>query len=1023
MPNDITALRSTLNRALSNNIISKREANSIVDKVKADGVTEAEVSEVVSSLQAALADGLDLSTATRRRNLNNLLGKLDAERPLPLDRSNASTRPDGSMDFISLLRSNQQPRNQTSLPDKSYTGQELKIGEDGKLQLGDQAIKLDGKPDQKTVDALMGLQKPEQLKDLGAASKQKLADNLIAGIEKTVPVPLEGAGKHKKSVAATASFSALDQLKGDLGEAQVGKLLDLYDKAPTPMAKSLLHRSLEGASKSDAQKTRFEGLEKPEHQDDLLKAWDEMKSGQARVDWSRPEGEAAQFGLSALTYAKKQTSIDNIYDGMKTYKEVNSDYGNPWDAQEVSELNKNLEGYVEKYPQTAFVFGTFSSNAPKEVAKLTNARIQAAVAPGLEGASPKLGEVPLSRAQADYVKTLLPGLKDERAVSDLEDAISEAGTLFSNEERGRGMAPRPSAPLSPAAFEQFKRSADRCLEQRADTKDGMLDMGSLEGEVKDSVRDIRAKLSPRLEDLNGDPPMWREVKLSAAAATELKDLLHNNLRSELSVDNLTQAIRTVSAHHGGKLEGDGLAQFKGIVDGYKAEWSGEKFFDFNKLGRIAGFKVQGKEVPLSTLNGQPVSMAQYNGKVAKSVAASIDRSVLKQPWMADRWGYRAKASVELLDVIAQQTSEKKGPVHILQQQFPGKQIEVMATGMDGGHQRFVYEVKDGSRQLGRFTQGTDGAVRRYRGGYDPVMFRASVRDDGSFDVQVPDSQKIRKYPLQTSYDIGDSIDWPYKDGTVEEAWDEGEKFTTQHKILEAKIKGYDAYGNYTISYKLPDGTDKEETVLLSKIKKYNNPHLFSERSSRFSDVSININSDADLKKFLDEAQPIIDKHLPQDGSLATLSSAELTKRQKAFIKDIQDYVDERISYPADKDSSHLDDGSKRYHELDESWRFPLGELAKIGKGVCRHQCIFEQLLLQRAGIDSRLASGAANSGSGNYRGLHIWSEVSLANNARYLTDQTWSDPTIPLWDGAYDSDKSRAEMYHRTARYDTALAE
>ena len=98
-------------------------------------------------------------------------------------------------------------------------------------------------------------------------------------------------------------------------------------------------------------------------------------------------------------------------------------------------------------------------------------------------------------------------------------------------------------------------------------------------------------------------------------------------------------------------------------------------------------------------------------------------------------------------------------------------------------------------------------------------------------------------------------------------------------------------------------------------------------------------------------------------------------------------------------------------------------LAKIGKGVCRHQCIFEQLLLQLAGIDSRLASGAANTGSGNYRGLHIWSEVTLADNARYLTDQTWSDPTIPLWDGAYDSDKSRAEMYHRTARYDSTVVD
>ena len=36
--------------------------------------------------------------------------------------------------------------------------------------------------------------------------------------------------------------------------------------------------------------------------------------------------------------------------------------------------------------------------------------------------------------------------------------------------------------------------------------------------------------------------------------------------------------------------------------------------------------------------------------------------------MADRWGYRAKESVEQLDVIAQQTAEGKGPILALQQQ-------------------------------------------------------------------------------------------------------------------------------------------------------------------------------------------------------------------------------------------------------------------------------------------------------------------------------------------------------------------
>ena len=80
------------------------------------------------------------------------------------------------------------------------------------------------------------------------------------------------------------------------------------------------------------------------------------------------------------------------------------------------------------------------------------------------------------------------------------------------------------------------------------------------------------------------------------------------------------------------------------------------------------------------------------------------------------------------------------------------------------------------------------------------------------------------------------------------------------------------------------------------------------------------------------------------------------------------------------------------------------------------------LALQRAGIDSRLASGAANTSSGNYRGLHLWTEINLANDVRYLSDQTWKDEAIPLWDGAYDSDARRLEIANRTTDFARNLA-
>ena len=112
----------------------------------------------------------------------------------------------------------------------------------------------------------------------------------------------------------------------------------------------------------------------------------------------------------------------------------------------------------------------------------------------------------------------------------------------------------------------------------------------------------------------------------------------------------------------------------------------------------------------------------------------------------------------------------------------------------------------------------------------------------------------------------------------------------------------------------------------------------------------------------------------------------------------------------------------RYYELDEKYRFNIGELLKVKRGQCRHQCVAEMLLLQRAGIDARLASGAANTGGGNYRGLHLWLEINLADDSRYLSDQTWKDEAVPLWDGAYDRDKRRLEIYKRTEDFARYLA-
>jgi hypothetical protein len=168
-------------------------------------------------------------------------------------------------------------------------------------------------------------------------------------------------------------------------------------------------------------------------------------------------------------------------------------------------------------------------------------------------------------------------------------------------------------------------------------------------------------------------------------------------------------------------------------------------------------------------------------------------------------------------------------------------------------------------------------------------------------------------------------------------------------------------------------------------ERFNHPHYFSETSSLFSDVKININSDQALKAFLEGADPIIQQHLPTDGTLLGLSTTELAKRQKACVEALMKYAAANMKYPQDTKTT-MDPESKEYHRLmGAGWnQVELGALVKIKKGVCRHRCIAQHLLLQRAGIDSRLASGSANTSTGGFRGFHIWVELSLADNS-YLS--------------------------------------
>jgi hypothetical protein len=1015
-------LSSLIRTALADKALNQAEADEILAEAAKDGVTAEEVDAVVDSLAQALGDGMDLAVGERKKVLNQFLGQLENHRPLGLDEQGIERRPDGTVSYVDalLMRGSSGsvgPGGSDGLSQPTFSGQSLAVDDAGRIHLDGRAISLNvDTADGDQINALMGLLPKGQLDALPQAKKQELANSLLLALKEAGDFDGSDPLQFEKTQMMAASLGALSRLGAGLSESQVDGLLALFEKAPNPMCKSLILQALDVATLSPGQQSQRDGLEAPEHKDALLTEWNKVADGEGRAGYSDLEGPAAQVALAGLAYCKKPASIENLMDGISTFKDLNpGDWSKPFDTEETGHLTGLLKNYVTKHEGLSYTFGTWKNDSPKHLAKLTNARVAPDLKAALEGQPPRWGEVALSPQQAAFLKKFTGGVKDEQAIEQIQVALCEAA-FVTNPEAGSS-APLPTQPLSGSAFAAFKRVATRFLDNQEGTADGMVDARAFSRAMRDESNELRSAFQPRLAELNATPPTWNGLALSSSAADTLLEMIAESSRSSMSAKNLGLALNLVAEKNGGAISStEATGQLEDILISYMENWPDLSVYDFNKLERIAKFKVEGKDVPLCKLNGQELKLAEFYGKVGAAVTNSIDRSMVRHEWVAHRWGTRAKQSVELMDVIAENTAQGKGPVAELRSRYPGKTIEVRATGLDGEHQQFLFAVKDGNRTEGLFNQGSDGSLSRYRDRKDPVLFTAEINADGSFDVQVPSHNRFNKYPLQTTYAVGDSIDVAFYDSQAIEVRTEGEKFDTKYKNLEGKITGYDAAGNYQVKYTRPDGSEEEKTLSLTEIRKHNTPHFFKETGSYLRDVEIDIRDDQPLKDFLEGADPIIQRHLPIDGSLANMSAQEIAKRQKACIDELMDYADERMKYPRGKESS--DPESRRYWELDDLHRYPLGELLKIGKGQCRHQCIVEHLLLQRAGIDSRLASGAANTGSGNYRGLHLWVEVTLADNARYLSDQTWKDEAIPLWDGAYDSDKRRIEIYKRTSDFD-----
>jgi hypothetical protein len=311
-----------------------------------------------------------------------------------------------------------------------------------------------------------------------------------------------------------------------------------------------------------------------------------------------------------------------------------------------------------------------------------------------------------------------------------------------------------------------------------------------------------------------------------------------------------------------------------------------------------------------------------------------------------------------------------------------------------------------------------------------VLFEVEVDPLGRMDVAVPPQLALspRAYPLMNTYGLGDRIDVEVFDVASADVQVEAERFQTRYKVYRGTITGFDNQGNHRVIVDEPTGP-VERTISYEQIRTWNNPHLVPEEGGVACGAAFNRSSDRRFADDLTALTTIAAQHgLPLfDLSLSEVALAQL---QKAFLKALNAFTSRTLRYPR---QPPVDDADRAYAARLSTGTHPMGDYLEIARGVCRHQFIREHMGKQRAGIDERFASGAANTYAGAFRGLHIWGEVSLADrsrlvmdtpeatDARYLSDATWGDAWVPLWDGAYGNDLRRIEMYDRTRSYASLL--
>lgn len=737
----------------------------------------------------------------------------------------------------------------------------------------------------------------------------------------------------------------------------------------------------------------------------------------AEQPWPSPDPRPALLG--ALARAARPAAADALLASLPGFRDLLS----APQPEEVSRaLVAALHAWLGDAGASPLTFGSWSAASEIARSDLTHTRaVRRWSGPdgSLSASPPSLDGVPLTPTAVSALRPLIAAVRDEAAARHLVRAV----------DRARQLTPGPAdRPLRGTGLHLLLRAARPLLDAAELHADSRSDFAALPEAVVAASATLGPQLTAWHAGLAATPPVARvgadTLAVPPSLAPWLRDLASDRVASDRSLPNLLATLRVFATQD---LDDAAADSARAFLDGYLAAWPGRGVFDFNKLQRLARAHREGTTAPVFRVNGEPVPPGDLHTAVGEVVKKALSAVAFPQAWMAHRFGYRAKQAAELVDLLAERAAEGKGPLATLAHTHPDALITVTATTSDMEYNALVYRART-PQEARLYYLNSSGDLVPHGRAPEPkhVLFEASVTPEGHLDVQVPSSLPLspRAYPLMNTWGTGDRIDVEVHAATASEAQVEKQRFETRYTVRLGTILGFDTLGNHRVRVELPDGP-VEHTFTVEQIRAWNSPHLVPEEAGEACTVSFSRARDARFAADLTEMTSLAHRHELPFFPLAW-SEEELSAAQKRFLKALNTFTSSNLRYPR---TPPADDQDRTYHERLASGTHPMGEYLAAQRGVCRHQFVREHMGKQRAGIDERFASGAANTYSGEFRGLHIWGEVQLADRSRllydnpepadprFLSDATWADPYVPLWTGAYGNDLRRIEMYDRTRVY------